>query len=128
MKGSDYMKNYTDYIILYDEIVAQKMSATRKIAICKIIDLNGKGIIYPSTEYLAKFLKMKKQSCLNLLSDLKRRGYISIQKEYVEEQCTELRSIKITEKTLRLIEEQLIQLIEIGEIDERTKTNIYSSI
>ena len=36
--------------------------------------------------------------------------------------------IKNTEKTLRLIEEQLIQLIEIGEIDERTKTNIYTSV
>ena len=123
------MKNYMkNYIILYDEIVAQKMSTTRKFAICKIIDLNGKGIFYPSTEYLAKFLKMKKQSCLNLLSDLKRRGYISIEKEYVEAQCTELRSIKITEKTFRLIEDQLKQLIEIGEIDEYTKTNIYTSV
>ena len=94
MKGSDYMENYTDYIILYDEIASQKMSATKKIAICKIIDLNGKGVFYPSTEYLAKFLKMKKQSCSNLLNDLKRRGYISIEKEYVEAQCTELRILK----------------------------------
>ena len=120
------MKNY---MILYDEIIAQKnITNTEKIMICDIIDLNGRGIFYPSTEYLAKPAKLQKRSCANMLSKLKKKGYISIEKKYVEEQCTELRSIKITEKTFRLIEDQLNQLIEIGEIDEYTKTNIYSSI
>ena len=126
MKGSVDVKNY---MILYDEIMAQKnITNTEKIIICDIIDLNSRGIFYPSTEYLAKHGKIQKRSCTNMLSKLKKRGYISIKKEYVKEQCTELRSIKITEKTFRLIKDQLNQLIEAGEIDEYTKSNLYAII
>ena len=91
------------YLIIYDKIREQEdLSYIESSVLSKFIEFHeNKRDCYPSNSWLADFFKVTPRTCTSIIAKLKSKGYIIV--EYGQENGKETRIIKLTLKTITLV-------------------------